>query len=121
MFKVVELSKAVIDSIVQSYRAVTYETIEIDEAVRAHQQLYDSKMLILDQKNNAFKYNLSFNNVFEESTESLEKTLLYINEEIKRAYETKTSPNNLKQFCRQLSRVIVVQGTSKNHPLPSCD
>lgn len=90
---------------------------EIDKYVKAYEKAEDAKHLILDQAEVGIQYNLKLNNVSEESLKSLESTMFQINQEIKRAYTTDTSPDNLLIFCEQLRTVIAVQGKGN---LPSC-
>ena len=95
-----------------------YDT-EIDKYVKAYERSEDAKHLILDQAEVGIQYNLKLNSVSEESLKSLETTMFQINQEIKRAYKTDTSPDNLLIFCEQLRTVIAVQGKDKGN-LPSC-
>ena len=90
---------------------------EIDKYVKAYEASEKAKHLILDQAEVGIQYNLKLNNVSEESLKSLEATMFQINQEIKRAYTTDTSPDNLLIFCEYLRTVIAVQGKGN---LPSC-
>ena len=112
--------EAIYDSVRKSI-APDDESVDYETYVKAYNAAQEAKTLAVNQMENTIIYNLSLNNVSENSLIEIEQILVKINDSIEQAYSDKGDKNNLKSFCDQLNALAKKQ--CKNHApisMPSC-
>ncbi len=81
---------------------------------------YNARDKTLKQMESAIKFNLSFNNVAQNSLKEIDKIMFETNGIIEDAFSSKTTPENLKTFCEKINAVIKKQCKNKNVEVPAC-
>jgi len=96
------------------------DTATVREIYKEYEKVEKDRKILTNQMETALIFNLSFNNVADESLKTLDKTLFQINKEIKRAFDFELSEVNLQSFCEQLRVVATTQCKNHSAEAPTC-
>lgn len=95
------------------------KTLDLWSYVDTYNSAEVLKKKVLNQMETAVKFNLSLNNVSENSLIEIDKVMRETNGVIKDSYDKSTTPQNLKSLCEKIVTVLKKQCKGKS-VVPSC-